>query len=62
MTDVMEALSNLGGLEDNELRSLIEKLSDEELKVSFRRRILHGQIDILRGELVNRLRKQSASS
>ena len=29
----------------------------EEQEVSYRRRILHGQIDILRAELVNRLRE-----
>jgi hypothetical protein len=29
--------------------------------VSYRRRILHGKIDILRAELVNRLRKQHES-
>jgi hypothetical protein len=33
-------------------------LSDEEQEVSYRRRILHGKIDILRAELVNRLRKK----
>ncbi len=33
----------------------------EELEVSYRRRILHGKIDILRAELVNRLRKKHES-
>ena len=33
-------------------------LAKEEEKVSYRRRILHGKIDILRAELVNRLRKK----
>ena len=43
---------------DQELRDLIRDLMDEEWEVSYRRRILHGKIDILRAELVNRLRKK----
>ena len=31
---------------------------EEEVDISYRRRILHGKIDILRAELVNRLRKR----
>jgi hypothetical protein len=48
----------LGALSDQELRSLIDQLTQEEQEVSYRRRILHGKIDILRAELVNRLRKK----
>ena len=47
---------DLGQLNDRELKELIDQLSREELEVSYRRRILHGKIDILRAELVNRLR------
>ena len=47
---------NIGSMSDEELKELIEKLTGEEQEVSYRRRILHGQIDILRAELVNRLR------
>ena len=47
---------NIGSMSDEELKELIEKLTAEEQEVSYRRRILHGQIDILRAELVNRLR------
>jgi hypothetical protein len=43
-------------MSDEELRELIDKLTAEEQEVSYRRRILHGQIDLLRAELVNRLR------
>ena len=43
-------------MSDEELKELIDKLTTEEQEVSYRRRILHGQIDILRAELVNRLR------
>jgi hypothetical protein len=47
---------DIGRMSDEELRDLIAQLADEEREVSYRRRILHGRIDILRAELVNRLR------
>jgi hypothetical protein len=47
---------NIGSMSEAELKELIERLTTEEHEVSYRRRILHGQIDILRAELVNRLR------
>ena len=47
---------NISSMSDEELRELIDKLTSEEQEVSYRRRILHGQIDLLRAELVNRLR------
>ena len=47
---------DLGTLSDKELKELIQQLSQEEEDVSYRRRMLHGKIDILRAELVNRLR------
>ena len=47
---------DLGTLSDQELKELIGSLSREEEDVSYRRRMLHGKIDILRAELVNRLR------
>jgi len=51
-----DTFPDLGSLSDNELKSLIDDLTEEEQKVSYQRRILHGKIDILRAELVNRLR------
>ena len=54
----MEALPDLGSLSDEELRDLIRQLVGEEREVSYRRRLLHGKIDILRAELVARLQKQ----
>ena len=54
----MEALPDLGSLSDEELRDLIRQLVEEEREVSYRRRLLHGKIDILRAELVARLQKQ----
>lgn len=49
---------DLGGLDGEELQTLIRTLEDDEHRLSYRRRLLHGQIDILRAERVNRLRKQ----
>ncbi|GIU95062.1 MAG: hypothetical protein KatS3mg012_1519 [Gaiellaceae bacterium] len=37
---------------------MIRDLEREEDEISFRRRVLHGRIDILRAELVARLREQ----
>lgn len=54
----MEALPDLDTLSDEELRNLIHELVQEEHEVSYRRRLLHGKIDILRAELVARLQKQ----
>ena len=54
----METFPDLGSLTDQELKQLIKELTAEELEISYRRRILHGKIDILRAELVNRLRKK----
>jgi hypothetical protein len=52
-----ETFPDIGSMDDPELKELIDKLTAEEQEVSYRRRILHGQIDILRAELVNRLRE-----
>ena len=54
----MDSFPDLGSLSDPELKELIEKFTEEEEQVSYKRRILHGKIDILRAELVNRLRKK----
>jgi hypothetical protein len=51
-----ETFPDIGSMSDEELKELIDKLTAEEQEVSYRRRILHGRIDILRAELVNRLR------
>ena len=53
-----ETFPDLGALNDKELKAVIEKLTEEEQEVSYRRRVLHGKIDILRAELVNRLRQK----
>lgn len=41
---------------NQELRALLDDLYAEEQRVSYRRRVLHGKIDILRSELVRRLK------
>ena len=52
----MDTFPDLEALSEQELKDLIRELTEEEQEVSYRRRILHGRIDILRAELVNRLR------
>jgi hypothetical protein len=54
----VEALPDLKTLSDAELRDLIRALLKEEQDISYRRRLLHGKIDILRAELVVRLQQQ----
>ena len=54
----MDTFPDLGALSDEELKELIDQLTTEEQEVSYQRRILHGKIDILRAELVNRLRRK----
>ena len=53
-----DTFPDLGSLSDEELKNLIDKLTEEENDISFKRRVLHGKIDILRAELVNRLRSK----
>jgi CO dehydrogenase/acetyl-CoA synthase alpha subunit len=52
----MEPVPDLATMSDEDLKKLIDELTREEQEVSYRRRLLHGKIDILRAELVNRLR------
>jgi hypothetical protein len=54
----MDTFPDLGSLSDTELKDLIKELTEQEVDISYQRRILHGKIDILRAELVNRLRKK----
>jgi hypothetical protein len=53
-----DTFPDLGSLSDEELKDLIDKLTEEENEISYKRRVLHGKIDILRAELVNRLRNK----
>jgi bifunctional ADP-heptose synthase (sugar kinase/adenylyltransferase) len=53
-----DTFPDIGAMSDQELKELIESLTEEEQEISYKRRILHGKIDILRAELVNRLRSK----
>lgn len=53
-----DTFPDLGSLSDKELKDLIDTLTEEENEISYKRRVLHGKIDILRAELVNRLRQK----
>lgn len=56
----VEALPDLGSMDDGALKELIDRYVKEENEVSYRRRILHGYIDILKSELL--ARKKAAYS
>lgn len=51
-----ERLVNIRSYSDEELKELAERLSEQEAEISKKRRLLHGEIDILRAEMVRRLR------
>lgn len=51
-----ERLLNIQSYSDEELKALLARLEEEEREISKRRRILHGELDIVRAELVRRLR------
>src|SRR4029079_17612133 len=53
-----DTFPDLGSLTHKELKELIDTLTEEENEISYKRRVLHGKIDILRAELVNRLRQK----
>lgn len=56
-----ETFPDIGAMSDEELKATIDELTAQEQKVSYERRMLHGKIDILRAELVNRLRTSRES-
>ena len=62
MTEDFESDDVLLDLQDksnDELRTVLDQLYEEEQKISYRRRVLHGKIDILRAELVRRMRAET---
>ena len=59
---MVESLPDLATISDDDLKALIDEYTQEEQEVSYRRRILHGKIDILRAELVARLQKTQGRS
>jgi hypothetical protein len=58
----VEPLPDLGSLADDDLKRLIDELEQQERKISYERRLLHGKIDILRAELVARLKESGGKS
>lgn len=52
----MEAAPDLAQLSDAELKQMIKDLTAQEREVSYRRRLLHGRIEVLKSELVSRLK------
>ena len=62
MDDIsFDRLINIQTYSDAELKELAQTLSDEEREISKRRRMLHGEIDIIRAEMVRRLRDKQGS-
>lgn len=57
----MESLPDLATLSDDDLKTLIDDLTEEENEVSYRRRMLQGRIDILRAERTARLKGRAVS-
>lgn len=55
--DEIQEFPDLGALSDEELRALVREYEADEMRLSYRRRLLQGKIDILRAENVSRLRK-----
>jgi|BarGraNGADG00312_1021997.scaffolds.fasta_scaffold14292_3 hypothetical protein len=55
-----EVYIDFSGETDEELRKILEDLLKEEAKVSYQRRVLHGKIDLLRAELVQRKKSSLA--
>jgi hypothetical protein len=51
-----DVLLDLEHKSNDVLRQLLDELYAEEQRLSYRRRVLHGKIDILRAELVRRLK------
>lgn len=55
--ELNEVLTDLGDKPEAELKQILDELYAEESRLSYRRRILHGRIDIVRNELVARMKK-----
>jgi hypothetical protein len=58
----VQPLPDLSKTSDDELKTIIDELTKEEQEISYRRRLLHGKIDILRAELVDRLQRSEGQS
>jgi hypothetical protein len=58
----LEPFPDLGSLSDDDLRRLIDELTNEEFEDSYRRRTLQGRIDLLRAELEARRQSTTGKS
>ena len=56
-----DTFPDVSSMSDDELKELIDALTEEEREVSYKRRLLHGKIDLMRAELVNRLKAKHES-
>lgn len=56
-----DLLINIQSYSDDELRAQLDKLQQEELDISRTRRLIHASLDILRAEIVRRLRDKHKS-
>jgi hypothetical protein len=54
----VEPFPDLASMSDADLTAEIDRLTEEEQEVSYRRRLLHGRIDMLRAEAVARKQKE----
>jgi hypothetical protein len=55
-TSSFDLLVNIQSYSDDDLQTLSARLETEEREISKKRRLLHGQLDIIRAEMVRRLR------
>jgi hypothetical protein len=58
----MDMFPDFKSLSDADLKRMIEDAVREEEEISYRRRLLHGRIDILRAELVDRIKRRQGVS
>jgi hypothetical protein len=56
-----DRLVNIQAYSDDELKALASALTEEEKELSMRRRLLQGELDIVRAEMVRRLRDKGGS-
>ena len=59
--DSFDVLVSIRSYSDDELKALSEELQKDEREVSRRRRLIHGKLDIVRAEIVRRLRDKHQS-
>jgi len=54
----MDTFPDLGSLSDQELKDNIQQITEEEVYITYKSRIMNGNNYINRAEMVNRLRKK----